>query len=83
MENCADPLRPIDPRCVAESVGESPAPVAIWPSIPNSRAPYLFSKFMLDKSKLKRAGSLGSKKGPAKGFWGLVSPEIAVLGVGC
>jgi hypothetical protein len=39
---------------------------------------------MLDKSKLKSAGSLGSKKGPANGFcdW-LGSPESAVLGVGC
>jgi hypothetical protein len=39
---------------------------------------------MLDRSKLKSAGSLGSKKGPAKGFCGwLVSPDRAVLGVAC
>ena len=67
-ENCVEPLRPIDPR-VAESLGESPAPVAIWPSMPNSNAPYRFSKFILDRSKLNSAGSLGSKNAPAIGFW--------------
>jgi hypothetical protein len=38
---------------------------------------------MLERSKLKRAGSLGSKNGPAKGFWlWLVAPDTVVLG-GC
>ena len=80
VENCAEPLRPIEPRCVAESLGESPAPVAMCPSIPNSSAPYRFSKFILERSKLKSAGSLGSKKGPPKGFW--FWPVVAGLGGG-
>ena len=32
-------------------------------------APYRFSKFILDRSKLNSAGSLGSKNAPAIGFW--------------
>lgn len=66
VPNCCELLRcPIEALCAPLSLGGvSPAPVAMWPSIPNSSAPYRLPKFMLARSKLNNAGSLGSKKAP-------------------